>query len=166
MEQKKYNIIYADPPWTYRVYSSKGNGRSAASHYPVMELEAIKALPVEQLAEKDCTLFLWVTFPNLRESFEVIESWGFTFKTVAFVWIKRNRKSDSLFWGMGYWTRANAEICLLATKGAPKRQSAGVHQKSIKKSISAYFQSFAGTQQKTGRSQGTHCGAAGGSAPD
>ena len=128
MEQKKYNIIYADPPWTYRVYSSKGNGRSAASHYPVMELEAIKALPVEQLAEKDCTLFLWVTFPNLRESFEVIESWGFTFKTVAFVWIKRNRKSDSLFWGMGYWTRANAEICLLATKGAPKRQSAGVHQ--------------------------------------
>ena len=128
MEQKKYNIIYADPPWTYRVYSSKGNGRSAASHYPVMELEAIKALPVEQLAEKDCTLFLWVTFPNLRESFEVIESWGFTFKTVAFVWIKRNRKSDSLFWGMGYWTRANAEICLLAKRGKPKRHSAGVHQ--------------------------------------
>ena len=128
MEQKKYNIIYADPPWTYRVYSSKGNGRSAASHYPVMELEAIKALPVEQLAEKDCTLFLWVTFPNLRESFEVIESWGFTFKTVAFVWIKRNRKSDSLFWGMGYWTRANAEICLLAVKGKPKRKNAGIHQ--------------------------------------
>ena len=128
MKQKKYNIIYADPPWTFRVYSPKGNGRSAAIHYPTMNLEAIKDLPVEQLADRDCTLFLWVTFPNLRESFEVIRSWGFTFKTVAFVWIKQNRKSESLFWGMGYWTRANAEICLLATKGSPKRQSAGVHQ--------------------------------------
>ena len=128
MKQKKYNIIYADPPWTFRVYSPKGNGRSAAIHYPTMNLEAIKDLPVEQLADRDCTLFLWVTFPNLRESFEVIRSWGFTFKTVAFVWIKQNRKSESLFWGMGYWTRANAEICLLSTKGSPKRQSAGVHQ--------------------------------------
>ena len=102
MEQKKYSIIYADPPWTFRVYSPKGNGRSAAIHYPTMNLEAIKDLPVEQLADRDCTLFLWVTFPNLRESFEVIRSWGFTFKTVAFVWIKQNRKSESLFWGMGY----------------------------------------------------------------
>ena len=98
MKQKKYNIIYADPPWTFRVYSPKGNGRSAAIHYPTMNLEAIKDLPVEQLADRDCTLFLWVTFPNLRESFEVIRSWGFTFKTVAFVWIKQNRKSESLFW--------------------------------------------------------------------
>ena len=128
MEQKKYNIIYADPPWTFRVYSPKGNGRSAVNHYPVMGLQEIKALPVRQIADENCALFLWATFPNLRESFEVIESWGFTFKTVAFVWIKQNRRSDSLFWGMGYWTRANAEICLLATKGAPKRQSAGVHQ--------------------------------------
>ena len=98
MEQKKYSIIYADPPWTFRVYSPKGNGRSAAIHYPTMNLEAIKDLPVEQLADTACTLFLWVTFPNLRESFEVIRSWGFTFKTVAFVWIKQNRKSESLFW--------------------------------------------------------------------
>ena len=81
MKQKKYNIIYADPPWTFRVYSPKGNGRSAAIHYPTMNLEAIKDLPVEQLADRDCTLFLWVTFPNLRESFEVIRSWGFTFKS-------------------------------------------------------------------------------------
>lgn len=106
MEQKKYGIIYADPPWTYRVYSSKGKGRSAASHYPVMDLKEIMALPVGSLADKDCALFLWVTFPNLQESFEVIRSWGFTYKTVAFVWIKQNRRADSLFWGMGYWTRA------------------------------------------------------------
>ena len=73
-------------------------------------------------------LFLWVTFPTLLESFEVIRAWGFQYKTVAFVWIKQNKKSDGLFWGMGYWTRANAEICLLATKGHPKRVSKRVHQ--------------------------------------
>ena len=73
-------------------------------------------------------MFLWVTFPCLLEGLSVIEAWGFTFKTVAFVWVKQNKKSDSLFWGMGYWTRANAELCILATKGRPKRQNAGVHQ--------------------------------------
>ena len=99
---KKYNIIYADPPWKYKVYSKKGLGRSAESHYPTMDLEAIKALPIDNLADKDCALFLWVTFPCLQEAFEVIKSWGFTYKTVAFVWIKLNRISNSLFWGMGY----------------------------------------------------------------
>ncbi len=95
---KKYNIIYADPPWKYKVYSKKGLGRSAESHYPTMDLEAIKALPIDNLADKDCALFLWVTFPCLQEAFEVIKSWGFTYKTVAFVWIKLNRISNSLFW--------------------------------------------------------------------
>lgn len=125
---KKYNIIYADPPWKFKVYSKKGLGRSAESHYSTMNLEAIKALPIQNLADKDCVLFLWVTFPCLQEAFEVIKSWGFTYKTVAFTWVKLNKKNDSLFWGMGFWTRSNSEICLLATKGAPKRQSAAVHQ--------------------------------------
>ena len=93
-----------------------------------MKVEAIRAMPVETLAAKDCALFLWATFPNLLEAFSVIKAWGFTYKTVAFVWVKQNRKTPSLFWGLGYWTRANAEICLLATKGQPKRQNAGVHQ--------------------------------------
>lgn len=125
---KKYNIIYADPPWSYRTYSKKGQGRSAESHYPTMRLEDIMALPVSELAAKDCTLFMWVTFPCLQEAFQVLEAWGFTYKTVAFVWVKQNRISDSLFWGMGYWTRANAELCILATKGHPKRAHTGVHQ--------------------------------------
>ena len=86
------------------------------------------ALPVDKLADQDCTLFLWATFPMLREALGVIDAWGFTFKTVAFVWIKLNRKADNLFWGLGSWTRANAEICLLATRGHPKRQSPNVHQ--------------------------------------
>ena len=113
---KKYSIIYADPPWAYRTYSKKGQGRSAESHYPTMCIEDIKALPVGELAAKDCALFLWITFPCLCEALEVLTAWGFSYKTVAFVWVKQNRKNDDLFTGMGYWTRANAEICILATK--------------------------------------------------
>ena len=109
---KKYSIIYADPPWRYEVYSKKGLGRSAESHYPTMELEDIRALPVGTLAADDCVLFLWTTIPLLHDCFSVMRAWGFSYKTVAFVWIKQNRKSDSLFWGMGHWTRANAEFCI------------------------------------------------------
>lgn len=125
---KKYNIIYADPPWSYRAWSSKEKGRSAESHYPTMSIEDIKALPVSQLAAKDCILFLWITFPLLQEAWSIMEAWGFTYKTVAFVWVKQCRKSENLFLGMGYWTRSNAEICLLATKGNPKRISKNVKQ--------------------------------------
>ena len=124
----KYSIIYADPPWHYKTYSEKGQGRSAEKHYPTMSIEQIKALPVETLAADDCALFMWITFPCMKEAFEVLEAWGFQYKTVAFVWVKQNRGSDSLFWGMGYWTRSNAEICILATKGHPKRVSGSVHQ--------------------------------------
>lgn len=107
---KKYSVIYADPPWRYKVYSKKGLGRSAESHYPTMRLEDIKALPIGELAAKDCALFMWITFPCMQEAFQVLEAWGFQYKTTAFVWIKQNRVSDSLFWGMGYWTRANATV--------------------------------------------------------
>jgi len=123
----KYSIIYADPPWTYRVWSKKGLGRSAASHYNTMSLGRIKALPVKDIAAKDSVLFLWVTYPNLSEGLDVLKSWGFIFKTVAFTWVKRNKKSNTWFWGMGYWTRANPEICLLGTRGHPKRKSKKVH---------------------------------------
>ena len=93
-----------------------------------MLIEDIKKLPVAQISQRDAVLFLWVTFPLLQEAWSVMEAWGFTFKTVAFVWVKQNRKSDPLFWGMGYWTRANAELCLLATRGHPKRAAKDVHQ--------------------------------------
>jgi len=126
---EKYKVIYADPPWHYRTWSKKGGGRSAEEkHYPTMSLSDICTLPVDDIADKDCVLFLWATYPNLREAFEVIEAWGFTYKTVAFTWVKRNKKADSFFVGLGYWTRANAEICLLATKGKPKRVSKSVRQ--------------------------------------
>ena len=128
MEERKYKVIYADPPWQYRAYTKKEGGRSAESHYPTMNLEDIKKLPIMELADKDCALFMWVTLPCLREGLSVLDAWGFQYKTIAFVWVKMNKKADSLFWGMGYWTRSNVEFCILATKGKPKRVSAGVHQ--------------------------------------
>lgn len=127
---KRYNIIYADPPWQYKVWSNKGKGRSAESHYSTMNIEEIINMKkvIEKISENDCVLFIWITYPCLREGLKVIKEWGFTYKTCAFNWVKKNKKADSWFWGMGYWTRANSELCLLATKGKIKRKSARVHQ--------------------------------------
>ena len=125
---KKYNIIYADPAWSFKTYSDKGKGKSPDNHYSVMSLKDIKDLPLKNIANDDCILFLWVTFPLLKEGFEVIDAWGFTYKTVAFNWVKKNKIKDSWFWGLGYWTRSNSDLCLLATKGNIKRKSASVHQ--------------------------------------
>lgn len=125
MQNKKYQIIYADPPWRYDRKVGKG---VAENHYATMNLQTICNLPVSKLADKDCALFLWVTFPMLREGLEVIKSWGFKYKTTAFVWIKQYKISDRFILGLGHYTRGNAEICLLATKGSVKRQSTKVSQ--------------------------------------
>jgi len=122
----KYNIIYADPPWSYKDKALAGN-RGACCKYSTQSAEWLNSLNVASIAEDDCLLFLWVTMPKLNECFELIEKWGFTYKTCAFTWVKRNKVARSWFWGMGRWTRANAELCLLATKGKPKRLSAAVH---------------------------------------
>ena len=131
--KKKYNIIYADPPWTFETYSDKGKGKSAENHYPCMNIDDIYKLPVQDIADENCVLMMWVTYPLLKEGIKTIEEWGFTYKTCGFSWIKKNKNADlfsdgGLFWGMGYWTRANNEICLLGTKGKPKRVGKGVHQ--------------------------------------
>ena len=123
---KKYQVIYADPPWSYRDEASAGN-RGACCKYQVQEKDWIDNLPVSTIADDDCILFLWVTAPKLGECWDLIKKWGFEYKTVAFTWVKRNKKAPTWFWGMGSWTRANAEFCLLATRGKPKRISAGVH---------------------------------------
>ena len=126
---EKYKIIYADPPWNFKVWSKKGEKKSACQHYKIMTKKDIQNLPVEKICEDDCVLFLWVTAPCLEEGLELIKKWGFTYKTKAFNWVKRNKISDSWFWGMGYYTRANSEDCLIATKGKPlKRISRSVHQ--------------------------------------
>ena len=127
---KKYQIIYADPPWSYNVASSKGTSRGVAErYYPVMKPKDIEALRVGDLAD-DAVLFMWATYPNLETALNVIKAWGFKFKTVAFTWVKVYPKSRGLVMGCGFWTRANAEIVLLATKGKnyPRRINAGVQQ--------------------------------------
>lgn len=133
---KKYNIIYADPPWKYDDRALASN-RGAECHYPVMSENDLceLSIPVQgtemhisEIAAQDCVLFMWVTFPKLFDSQRLITAWGFTYKTVAFTWVKRNKKSYDWFMGMGSWTRANAEICLLATKGSPKRLDASISQ--------------------------------------
>ena len=93
-----------------------------------MGIDELCALPVADLAAPDSALFLWATFPQLPEALRLIKAWGFQYKSVAFVWLKKNRKADSWFYGLGFWTRGNAEVCLLATKGHPKRQAANIHQ--------------------------------------
>lgn len=125
MTEKKYNIIYTDPPWKYD--RSKGEG-VAANHYSTMDVSELAKLPIGELADKDSILFMWATFPKLDEALELIKAWGFKYKTVAFVWLKQNKKGVGWFYGLGFWTRGNAEICLLATKGKPKRKSTRVHQ--------------------------------------
>jgi N6-adenosine-specific RNA methylase IME4 len=126
---KKYQIIYADPPWSFSTYSEKGKEKKSPElHYDCMTIEDIYNLPVSEIADDDCVLFLWVTNPMLQEGLETIKRWGFTYKTVGFNWFKRNKIKDSWFWGLGYWSRANSELCLLATKGKPSRVSKGVHQ--------------------------------------
>ena len=124
---KKYDVIYADPPWKFETWSEKGKGRSAEQHYDCQGLEWIKTLPVEKISKENCILFLWITFPMVNKVEEVMNSWGFEFKGLGFNWVKRNKKSDSWFWGMGYWTRQNPEVCLIGTKGTPDRKNAGVH---------------------------------------
>lgn len=124
---KKYEVIYADPPWSYDDKALAGN-RGASCKYQTQTKEWIEQLPVKDLAADNCALFVWVTMPKLDEVFPALfQKWGFTYKTCAFTWIKQNRGGDGIFMGMGRWTRANAELCLLGTKGKPKRIDAGVH---------------------------------------
>lgn len=101
---------------------------AADRHYPTMTMDELCALPVADLAARDSALFMWATFPKLPEALQLMKAWGFTYRSVAFVWLKKNKKADSWFQGLGFWTRGNAEICLLATRGHPKRQAANIHQ--------------------------------------
>ena len=120
-----YSIVYADPPWSFgnRMYSSNKNDhhREISRAYDVMSTADICALNVKDITADDCVLFMWTTDAHIPDALEVMKAWGFKYKTVAFTWVKQNKKADSYFMGLGYWTRANPEICLLATRGNPKR---------------------------------------------
>ncbi|MHB8278716.1 MAG: MT-A70 family methyltransferase [Candidatus Humimicrobiaceae bacterium] len=136
LPDKKYSIIYADPPWKYWA----GGKKNATRHYNCMEIEEICNLPVNKITDENCILFLWITFPILDRVFEVINAWGFRYSTCGFVWIKGNKTFDNNqfsflpqdiikdFVGCGGWTRANSEICLIAKKGKIERKSKNIRQ--------------------------------------
>jgi N6-adenosine-specific RNA methylase IME4 len=140
----KYGAILADPPWRFNVWSgetpvkareSTSTYTSAQVHYETMSPEEIAAMPVGDMAADDCALFLWVTWPTLMQAIDLIATWDFKYKTCAFDWMKAHNTQPDFFqdeipalMGMGYWTRANSEPCLLATRGKPKRLNADVRQ--------------------------------------
>lgn len=130
---RRYSVIYADPPWAYRQCGATEKSRgSAVKHYQTMTTREISALPVPSICGEGAACFLWATFPNIGEAIRVMGEWGFTYKTAAFVWVKKNRKNGGNFWGMGAYTRANAEVCLLGVspgfRAGERVRSHRVHQ--------------------------------------
>lgn len=133
LRRQHYGVIVADPPWSFLTRSDKGKDRSPEQHYNCMTLDEIKAMPVKEIAAKDCVLVMWIIDTHLQMALDVIEAWGFTFKTKAFTWVKTNKAAadltaldqESYFTGMGFWTRANPEDALLATTGRPQRHETG-----------------------------------------
>ena len=128
---RKYGVIYADPPWSFRNWSAKGTGRNALSHYDCLDAKKLASLPIADLAARDCALFLWAVDPLLHQAIDLIRAWGFEYKTVGFYWVKLNAKAKheaDFFTGLGYWTRANPEQCLMATRGKPLRRAKDVRR--------------------------------------
>ena len=114
----KFDVILADPPWKFEVWDrDTGRGRSAESHYPTMSLEEICSLQIKDITADNCALFLWAVWPSIFDAYEVIGAWGFEYKTCAWVWVKSKPSGFGFHFGMGYYTRANTEPCLLAVKG-------------------------------------------------
>ncbi len=118
LPRNDYQVVLADPPWQYRSWNGSGSGRVADDHYPTMTLDDICALPISAICARDAVLLLWVTFPLLFEATpRVLTAWGFTYKTAFLVWGKLNAFDRSPAVGFGHYTRSNAELCLLATRG-------------------------------------------------
>ena len=131
-----YGAILIDPPWAFRTFGGDNMTphRSAEDHYKTMKAHEIAGLPIPDLAAKSCVLFMWTVDSHLDESLDLMRFWGFKYKTIAFIWEKLKDNQRDLYdpppcrIGMGYWTRKQAEICIMGTRGTPKRLSKGVRQ--------------------------------------
>lgn len=124
-----YGVVLADPPWAFKTYGGK-NGtphRSAEDHYKTVERTDLAALPVARLPAKDAVMFMWVVDSHVDQGIDLAKAWGFGFKTIAFIWVKTAASGQPRI-GMGYWTRKSAEICLMFTRGKPKRLDKGVRE--------------------------------------
>lgn len=133
----KYGAILADPPWAFVTYAGEWKlPTTGGDTYKTMSLDALAALQADSVAADDCVLFLWTIDSHLDQAMELGQAWGFEYKTIAFIWVKSNEDSTfrlfpakpSFGIGMGYWTRKQAELCLLFTRGKPKRLDRGVRQ--------------------------------------
>lgn len=137
----KFQILYIDPPWKY---NSRANHKTrfrggADGHYPLMAIKDIKAMPIADIAKDRAILFMWATFPFLKEQLEVIEAWGFKYTTIGFLWVKLNPRGQkwpfdskkqyvtydnmfhTTFFGVGFYSKSCCEPCLIATRGRPLR---------------------------------------------
>jgi N6-adenosine-specific RNA methylase IME4 len=137
-----FGAIYADPPWKFQTYNDKGRKRSPdwkpfkgspSVHYDSMEIHELCALPVSRVSAPNACLFMWVSWPMLEDALFLMKAWGFIYKTCGFAWLKADpfcllADDRTVSMGMGYWTRANSEVCLLGTRGKPKRLKADVRQ--------------------------------------
>ena len=132
-----FGCVLADPPWSFKSWSDKGNNRApdamvkrhglAERHYATMSLADIKALPVGDVAAKNSVLIMWVVDCMIPDALAVGDAWGFRFKTTGFTW-RKQRQSGAEYIGLGHWGRGGTEQSLLFTKGQPKRLSAGVRK--------------------------------------
>ena len=128
-----YGVVYADPPWAYKTFSDSELGtvphRTEEAPYKPMSQDELKAMPVGEIAAKDCVLHMWTISSHLDQALDLGRHWGFVFKSLGLVWVK-TQKSDpeAPKMGMGKWFRQEAEVCLLFTRGKPSRLSAGVRQ--------------------------------------
>lgn len=126
----KVKTIYADCPWQFKTRSDDGKDRSAERFYGTASLADLAAMrqALEPILDDDAVLLMWAIDPMLPDALKLMHAWGFEYKTVGFTWVKTVNDGAAYFKGMGYWTRANPEMCLLGTRGAPKRLSANVMQ--------------------------------------
>jgi len=132
---RKYQLIYADPPWSYQ---NSGFDYSAAKQYQTMSTEDICSLNINNIADENCALFIWGTWPLLPDCLCVIKNWGFVYKTLGFIWLKTKENTNQISFlprdilsetpGMGFWTMSNTEYCLIGTRGSLRRNKPGIRQ--------------------------------------
>lgn len=127
---KKYGAILLDPPWAFRTYSKKDKlpTQFQDQHYEMLKKPELEKLPLSDLAAKDCALFLWTVDSHLDQALALLSGWGFKYKTIAFIWVKMTKDMSHPAISMGYWSRKQAEICILATRGKPRRLAKNVRQ--------------------------------------
>jgi N6-adenosine-specific RNA methylase IME4 len=142
LERWGYDLIMADPPWRFELYSERGEGKSAQAHYGTMSMQEIADLPVRDLGRPDCLLWLWATWPLLADQMRIVEAWGFRYVTGG-TWVKRT-VNNKLAFGTGYRLRSACEPFLIGVSGSPETARdvrnvvEGIAREHSRKPVEAY----------------------------